>query len=289
MINYIKNKFSLRFRQENELLKENILRVLSKNALWTYTIPKSGTTYLLFILGNLLNQRLDKEKRFRIVDFSILNNFFAVHSAIHTIKHKNGIDYIFNKKLTITENYPFESILSTHIKLDNNLWKYCIFQYRNPLDYLISCYHYFHLSRGDNKFNHPFLVREKWINRYIKEYNNFIKISNEFNHKCISIAYEDLVRSPEQSINKILNFTNLEFSNIEVKNAIELSSKKNIKKIEKINNGTIVAQKNKNFKFSFVRSGEIGEWKSVFDSNQVEIILNMIRDGGIDPDKFIYH
>lgn len=288
MISYLRNRFTLRLREENDLLKNNILKILSHEALWIYTIPKSGTTYFLFILANLLNFKLDKKARFNFIDFDKLNKHFAIHSANHAGRHKNGIDYLINKKNTIEGRYFFQSVISTHIPLLNDNWKYCIFLYRNPLDYLISCFHYFHVKRGDKKYKHPIDVKDKWISRYIKEYLEFERIKNSIPDRCIAISYEELMRNSSEVISDLTSFVGLEFSKEEINQALQNSSKENINKAEKMNGSTIVAQKSKNYKFSFIRSGKIGEWKSVFTEEQVNSILGEFSRNGIEPTKFIY-
>lgn len=288
MISYLRNRFTLKLREENNILKYNILKILSHKALWIYTIPKSGTTYFLFILGNILNSKLEKRDRFDFIDFDTLNKYFAVHSANHSGRHKNGIDYLINKKQTIENRYSFQGILATHILIPNDNWSYCVFLYRNPLDYLIFCFYYFHVKRGDSKYNHPIDVKNIWIPRYIKEYLEFDRITTEKPNNCFSISYEDLIRNTPKVISDAVNLIGLECSEQEINQAIQNSSKENIRKAEKMNGSTIVAQKSKNYKFSFIRSGEIGEWKKVFSDKQVDLIFQEFIKNGIDPTKFTY-
>ena len=288
MINYLRKRFTLKLRKENNILKYNILKILSHEALWIYTIPKSGTTYFLFILGNLLNSKLEKKDRFDFIDFDTLNKYFSVHSANHSGRHKNGIDYLINKKQTIEGKYSFQGVLATHISVPNDNWKYCVFLYRNPLDYLISCFHYFHVKRGDRKYNHPIDIKDIWIPRYIKEYLEFDRIRTEKSNNCLSISYEDLIRNTPKAMSDAVSLIGLECSEQEINLAIKNSSKENIRKAEKMNGSTIVAQKSKNYKFSFIRSGEIGEWKTVFSDRQVDVIFQEFIKNGIDPTKFTY-
>jgi len=69
---------------------------------------------------------------------------------------------------------------------------------------------------------------------------------------------------------------------------MKFSSKKEVKKMERERGEAIVKKDGINFKGSFVRSGEVGEWKSYFNDKDINNIRNYLAESGIDYDDFIY-
>ena len=86
------------------------------------------------------------------------------------------------------------------------------------------------------------------------------------------LKYEDLVKNPYESFNKVLtylkNFISFELNNDKIRKSIEITSFENLKKIED-NEGFLEQGMSK----EFFRKGIIGDWKSNLKidlSNKIE-------------------
>jgi len=210
--------------------------------------PKSGNTWLRFIIGNLIS---DKE-----VDF---NNFNSIIPDIYT-SYKNNI-----KKL------PSPRIIKSHEQYTRRYPK-VIYIYRDPRDVSVSYYFWMKKYRPDfnqtmDSFIKSFidgscLPYGRWDEHVDKWMNSPLAINN----KILLLEYESLKKDPFHSVKKISDFLNLSSTNQKINESIELSDFKYMKKLEKTQQKTSDYFKKSDKSIKFVRSGK-SEWQKYFNED----------------------
>lgn len=257
-------------KEKARILKSNCLEALSIDNIWIYTLMKSGTTYSLVFLANYLNNIYGDKS---LVNFDRMQSDFFLHSADNQV-NKSHIGELINNKNKISDKIP--TIVHTHTMIQSSLWAKNISLSRNPLDYIISCYFFHHINRGEH-IDHPRIVMGKMLKTFIETYTNQINITKKHPEKSILKSYEELMQSPQEVFTEIIHFLGLEYNEEAVIQSMENASKKNIKKMEETRGESIVVRPGIEFKGSFIRSGKIGEWKEYFndkDLKKIEAILN---------------
>ncbi|MEZ5034975.1 MAG: sulfotransferase domain-containing protein [Chitinophagaceae bacterium] len=253
--------------KEKDILNNNCLSLLSENSVCIYTLMKSGTTYTILFLSNYINFVYGDKKP---VNFDSANKQFCIHGIETKILLPNIGELKKNNKIsTLLPSYNL--IFSTHQFIKNNIAKKIVCLQRNPLDILISRYYFHYLKRGI-KLSHPreliktILPQIAW---HISKQNEIYKKDKE---NVLIIAYEDLITDPKKTFIKLIDFLNLNFVQEGLDFAIENSSKKKVIEMEKERGEAIVKKDGIQFEGSFIRSGEIGEWKKYFNENDINLI-----------------
>lgn len=242
---------------------------LHKNSIVLNTMRKSGSHYLMSVLGNY-----------------VFNFYKSHYSRVDLIYLKSEI---FNSRL----KEDFSKVLGVkdiywqheNIYLYNSPANYIVHIYRNPLDSLVSRIYYNYINKSNVV---DFDMREaidESLFRYAQHYHQ-IKFASR--KKDIGLfAYEDMILQPEDTFKKILNFLTIEYNAELLKFSINASRKSEVKNDEKkycSEGGNFVAE---NSTSSFVRSGKIGEWREFFDDQQAKYIFSRLREYKIDVDEFI--
>lgn len=213
LFNFKKLNFSRIIKKRGKYvknLKANYLVEISRDSLWLYTIPKSGTTLLINFLGKYLFCLKNKTK-----EYPLSNNIFEtlLHHTIHNQAKNKLVDLHSNKKLM--NYYGYNYFVSTHCNINNAKPKKTILVYRKPEEYIYSIYNYKYLNRKG--FNFPKIFGPKFIfKKYFKAYNNHIlnfkKIKNELKNDCLIINYKDITGTDSHKYFKeILNFLEIDF------------------------------------------------------------------------------
>jgi len=244
------------------------------NALLLNTMRKSGSHYLMSILGNYF-----------------IFKFFQDTNRLGFLEMKEriwNVDKNTEELRLLSDKIGFSRFFWEH---ENELIKYnnakkIIHTYRNPLDLLVSRYFYNHKNRlKDTTIAHPRELINDEINKFIKHFNAIYEIKDRENVHLV--AYEDLIRNPLETSKNILEFLEIDYDEIELLKAIESSSKKNVKKDEKrygVEGSNVVG---KDMTESFVRSGKIGEWKEYFIEDDIKKVEKLLNKENISLNNFI--
>lgn len=279
----LKNKFIHRKHLEYFRIYNNSLVLLSEDSIWVYTLMKSGTTYTLLFLANYINYLAGNRNA---VSFDEMQSKFILHSLDGKIKEID-IELYLKEFRELKETVIKKRIIHTHEFFNSTLWDKNISLYRNPLDFIISKYYYFYINRG-LKVSHPRKIYKELLDHFIITYNHQLDLKKNYPEKVLSVAYEDLMKSPKETFKNLISFMGLKIDNYGIEHAMKFSSKKEVKKMERERGEAIVKKDGINFKGSFVRSGEVGEWKSYFNDKDINNIRNYLAESGIDYDDFIY-
>ena len=274
--------------------------------IWIASFPKSGNTWMRAFLCAYLYLDLDKEtfsfdllkkiKRFpnqdQLNDIGIKPKSFE-DVAKAWIRIQNHINS--NKKINFLKTHQafgnFENISFSNF--NNTLG--AIHLVRDPRDVLIS-----YSKHMDQTLNETLdLVLEEESKGYLNEKDKDIigEIRGSWsqhynswkNYKTIEvliIKYEDLISDTQNTFTKIIKYLNkidnIKIDNEKIKSCVNLTSFKNLRKIEE-EKGFI----EKGFGKFFFRKGRVGDWKNKLNQNLVKKIeekfkLEMKELGYID-------
>ena len=273
---FIKNSLELQ-----KTVYENCIVSLSEDSVWIYTLMKSGTTYSLLFLANYLNYLNGGRTR---VSYDEMQLKFILHSMDVKIRNEK-IEPFLKEHKKLTDETQFPRIIHTHSFIPSNLWSKNICLYRNPLDFIISGYYYFYINRGIN-ISHPLKIYKELLDHFLTTYKQQVILKERYPDKVLLISYEKLMASPKEVFQKMIEFIGLPCDETGVLQAMEFSSKKQVKEMEKERGEAIVKKDGIKFSGSFVRSGKIGEWKEYFNENDLTEIKNYLSQFEVELDDF---
>ncbi len=211
--------------------------------------PKSGNTWVRFLVGNLLYP--DTVSFENIED--IIPDVYQ-HSLYHFLRMKSP------------------RILKSHERYDHRYRK-TIYIIRDPRDVAVSYWHHKKKFRMMDE-NYPI---QSFTDEFVQGKNSlygpwsdhvsgWINASHERNGFLL-LRYENLLDSPEKEIGKIITFLGLENTTKDiVRRAVENSSFENMQKLEKNQSMTWKATRNTRQDLSFVRKGQSGSWQTELPS-----------------------
>ncbi|MBO97518.1 MAG: sulfotransferase [Flavobacteriales bacterium] len=233
------------------------LLFISKNDVLLVSFPKSGNTWVRFYFFNLIIQKYSLEK-----EISFFNlNFY--------------LPELGNSKLNKKWNYTkIPRVVKTHIKKSFFIPNFkAILLIRHPLDVMVSYYN-FEKNKTNSSFKGSFsdFIRnnkyglEAWCKHYLSWKDKSVML----------IKYENLKSDENKQFMRINNYFKIEIEKNKFKKAVEQSSAEFISKIE-IKEKKLQTFKNVNKNFQFVRSGEINQYLSYFNNNDMQFAKNIFE------------
>ncbi len=211
--------------------------------------PKSGNTWVRFIIANLL------KSNDTIIDFH------------------NAIDYVpeigVHDNILATLSRP--RIIKSH-QLYNRDFSKVIYIVRDPRDVYVSYYHYRkkHLPKNTNFSD---FLRSQDI--YPSRWHTHVESWLDRDNLTLLVKYEDLLLNPGKEVSKITNIiSNKPIESSKINLAIESSSVENMRKIEQAKGRPFLSQQAANKAGIFVRKGTKGDWKQYFSKADEEFLLN---------------
>ena len=260
MIDWLKDKY---YWFKNYKTLKMFLSSKEEQKILLFGYPKSGNTWLRFILYNYRSLLLNSEEKQTIT-----------YDRLNTLQNN-----IMDRGTIFSPEEGFPLFYRTHkiYKKTYNLFEKKIFIHRNPLDTLISAY-YFYKEREEPFLDDPKDIREKL---YDIDFYVFYKIDSWIKFYNISIKYADFVmnytemkRYSEKSFVKLINFLDCDFDIELVRQSIEFSSfdevkKMGIEKKQKYGNGP----KDGKFKGVFARSGKEAQFKHELKEETINFVL----------------
>jgi hypothetical protein len=230
---------------------------VKENYKFVISYPKSGNTWMRFLLANLL---CDEE-----IDF------VNIEDKVIDIYKRN------NKE--IEENKEHLNIFKSHSyfrpKFSNNKVVYIV---RDPRDVVISYYnHYKKNKRREISFND---YLDLFINSNIDVFGNWgenvgswIGAKNN-SEDFLLIKYEDMLKDTFKELKKVCNFFNINASDENIKKAVEKSKFNNLKNMEERVEDKAEATKKTSKKVKFFRKGKSRQWEKELSKEHLERIQN---------------
>lgn len=203
--------------------------------LYLVEFPKSGVTWLSFILANIIQQK--SEEKFDI-------NFFNFTQFIADINYSKHIS--LNKKLQ-----PYR-IIKSH-SFYNPFYKHIIYIIRNPFNVMLSYYSFLtSLKVIDISFNEFIRHKKFGIKRWVSHTESWLN-KNTGGHRLYLIKYEDLFEDTNLSVLKLIKTLGWKVDEGIIEKAVTLSSFTKMKKLEQN-----YAETNPKYDLKFVRKGKLG-------------------------------
>ncbi|MGK7952768.1 MAG: sulfotransferase domain-containing protein [Xenococcaceae cyanobacterium] len=211
--------------------------------------PKSGNTWLRFIIANLLKSK----------DENI--NF---HNAVQYIPEIGVHDQALI-------NMPRPRIIKSHNLFDKD-YPQVIYVVRDARDVYVSYYHYLKKKLPESMTFSEFLRKpDLYPSRWHIHIESWIDKPNV----TLLIKYEDLLENTYKEVKKITDILwPNKFAEEKIKQAIENSSFKNMKKIEKEKGRPFKSKEEQEQSTTFTRRGIQGDWRHFFSKEDEEYILN---------------
>ena len=230
--------------------------------------PKSGRTWLRFILANYLNSLYK-------LDLNIdLHNFFHLlpNDTDDEIKGLKGFNFYHNDKI------PF--ILFTHKR--NNEIDYSgktIFLLRSPYDIMVSDYFQQaeHLNRYKGSIK-EFIRNEKTgINKLCDFFNSWSKTIHK--KSAFVLSYEELTQTTDQVIETLLHYLDIKIEKDILKTSIissNFNTMQNLEKKEGLSSDRTYNRDNVNA--LRMREGKTGAYKKYLDEEDIRYITSILRE-----------
>ena len=268
MINYLKDKYY--WYKVNKKLS-NFLKIQDSPKILLFGYPKSGNTWIRFLLYNYRNLLLNPNVK-QTVSYKRLN-----------ILQNN----IMEKGTTFLPEKGFPFIYRTHkiYKKTFNLFEKKIFIHRNPLDTLVSAY-YYSRNRDVPFWDDPINVRNKlfdidfFVKYKIDSWINFYYYSNQ--HADIVLNYSDMKNNCEKELFKLVQFLGWEMDNRLIIKSVKLSSFDNIRNMGNLTGQSYGMAKGGagygSFKGEFTRSGEESQFFHELHKETINFVLEKFPD-----------
>lgn len=224
---------------------------------WLVGYPKSGNTWLNFLVASLLASRVQD------VDF------FTVEKLVADIYYNNA------KQL---QSLPRPRYLKSHETYDAR-YRRVIYIARDPRDVTVSYYHHFrkqNMLPGDaslSSFVDVFVAgklgRGAW-NRHVDGWLEHREGSADF----LLLRYEDMKRDTVAKLGRINGFLGLEASDNRIADAVDWCSSENMRKIEQQQHESHPALRHTRQDIPFVRQANSGGWREVLSEGDVQKIID---------------
>ena len=265
MIHFIKDKYY--WYNVNQRLKK-FLKGNEEQKILMFGYPKSGNTWLRLLLYNYRNLLLNPEVSHTIT-YDKLNLLQRNEMEKGTsFLHGEGFPVFYRTHVPYNANY--------------NLFDKKIFIHRNPLDTLISAYH-FYKNREIPFFDDPKNIRDRLhnidfyitykIDRWIRFFNTSVK------HADIVMNYSNIKLDAEKELTGLINFLRWDFDAELIKKSVKFSSFNKVKKMgrenmQKYGNGP----KDGSFKGEFTRNGKEGQFYDELKKETINVVLDQFPE-----------
>lgn len=255
----IKNFLKLFSQYERKSILNGLNFGLNDNQYFLASFPKSGNTWVRFILSYLIDSS-------ELITVKKLGNFIPDLHVLDQLK------LIENSKSNFREfDFQFIKTHDSYSKFYKNKNK--ILVVRDGRDVITSYYHYIN-SRTKKNISIENIIRNENIHNFGSWTEHFNSWKNHIKNSSALLKYEDLLVDPFQHISKLLKNIGWKKKDHEIIDSIEKSSFKELKKNEK-ENGIMFSDKINDNSVPFFRSGKSGNWKNHFSDKEHDIFWKL--------------
>jgi hypothetical protein len=205
--------------------------------------PKSGNTWMRFLIGNLLSQ--DVPITFSNIELKVPNI------------------YLTNNRKLLKISPP--RILKSHEYFDPRYRK-VIYIVRDPRDIAVSYYYHCLKFRKISEQQKIERFTDQFISGEIDTFGSWEQNVGSWlgarkeDPNFLLLRYEDIIEATEEALRKIALHLGINVKDEAVVRAVELSSFDRMKKLEKKQSNEWKPTKNSNKDLSFVRKAQCGGW-----------------------------
>lgn len=244
--------------------------------------PKSGTTWMKCLAFTILNRHLWSVKQSPLLTTN-------PHELVPFIEH----DLYLNNLSPNLESMHEPRLFSTHVPYESlpHSIKYSncriIYIHRNPLDLLVSYWHFSHKLRGGN--GQPLTLEEAFekfcegVNSFGPHWDHVLgywKESLKRPDKVLFLRYEDLTEDTIVNLKRLASFLGVPFSVEEeregkIDEISRLCSFNNMKELEVNKAGKRPAGVDNS---AFFRKAEVGDWTNYLTHSMAEQLENLVQE-----------
>ncbi len=235
-------------RTSQESNKSIVPDTLYPDDVFIVSYPRSGNTWILFILTHLILHRFDDSVDFKVVQ--------ETTPDIHMVQ-----------RYGISLDVPRPRIIKSHTCFVPEYPK-VVYLVRDGRDVAVS---FFHWHNKFSQFDGTFYDFIKADFCYPISWSEHVSswLFQKHDTPLICIRYEDMLEDGPTQIRKLCDFAGISATDEEILQALKLASFDRMRKIEEERGLGYVDEKNRNY--MVVREGKKGNWKTHFDERTKEL------------------
>lgn len=220
------------------------------------SFPKSGNTWIRFILANLIKPN------------DVLVTLKNIGEYVPDIHVRAQRDIVFDKNSAFY-NLPFKVVKSHDEYLPFFQNKQIIYVVRDGRDALTS-YFYYHIGRSLSPPSLRELIEGKNFSLHGSWSKHVIGWTKGKSKSKLILKYEDMLNNPQEQTMKLVEFLSYNVTKEQIEQAISNSSIKQLREIEEKYGG--VNDRNGTPKnIPFFRKGEKNDYKNLFKEDDLEL------------------
>jgi hypothetical protein len=220
--------------------------------IYLVSYPKSGNTWLRFLVANALKLHYESERSV---------NFFSISDIIPDVQISRNIS--LNPAF---DDNTLPRIIKSHCAY-NPYYKRIVLLVRDPRDVMVS--YYFHLM------SHGTIPSSLKFSKFIRSYRFGVKtwerhtnswLKNRVNGQNLHIfTYENLSESTSETLYRILDLIGFSISMDLIEKAVQISSFENMKKLEHSTRPVLLVKQQS---IPFVRSAKVSRGSKIDESDK---------------------
>lgn len=260
-----------------------IRRMNAEDSLLILTHQKAGTHYLRFLFANYLQQM--EAPGSAPVSYAELQK-----------RMPNRRDFVLKGLKPVADGKDFtlfgiREVMFGHVAdkvaraNDHHHLGRKVICVRNPLDFLISIWHYNYLQRRSPERSNQSIddVLSKEISKYSAQMKYLKEVAQSTPERTFMTSYEALQIDPASEFSGALRLCGIEVKEDLLVAAVRNSSFKEIRRQEDERGRAIVAP----ISGRFTRDGSIGQWKSHLTDEHITKISEILAEQGLSLDDYI--
>jgi len=226
----------------NNAAQQHIVLRFYRDDTFIVSYPKSGNTWIRFILANLLAP--GETISFRNIDQLIPD--------IHKVKEK------------ISEAKR-PRLIKSHFSDFFKVYSRFIYVYRDGRDVMVSLYFYL-LQLGFQGSFSAFLKRRPLFGKWHEHVSlAFAEMERRTLSETLAVRYEDMLEAPFPVARQLANFCRLSVSDEEVQRAVDKCAFESLQEVERK-----YGPENGSKPCSFFRRGKAGQWQEMFSQMELQ-------------------
>jgi hypothetical protein len=245
------------------------------------TIQKSGTHWMRFFLTNYARLLADPGVDRPISYLQLLREFYG-NNRWQMFREAEP----YREPTDLLAEHGISDVTMQHFRHDIDPLVFSpgkkIMLHRNPLDFVISMFHYTIKQRPQNrdKAEHPREVIEHMLEEYARHYLTLDSYRDD--ESTFVASYESLKDDPGARFRDVVRFLGLPLVDDAVDRALVLSDISTIRAMEEQAGRSMVVP----LDGYFTRDGSIGQWKQYFDDADVKHAEDLLASYGISLHSF---
>lgn len=252
------------------------------------TMPKSGTVSILNFTNAYANQMLNQsstgandwtaeQRAFNKTSFRVLHLSspeFRNHVSTEDYSRWEKLEYTWGIQWDMKEAYSRQPALA-NLTPDHRM----VFLFRNPLDQLISNYHYAKPIHNASDLE-DFIFNKDGLDAYIKMFYSYHVVRQKYPNNFLFVTYEELMHDRQATIRMMLKHLNIPYDAVAFNKALHDSSIEVFRQKEELQlkeDPTLVPH---------LRDSSIGQWQTAMTPELVQRIEDRLQEFGLSLNMF---